>query len=106
MGQRLERIPEPEFDEKGFLRMMTGVGPEEVEELAAQMKISPLTERHWKVIDYVKGYYADHGIGPPVVKIHKATGLHAKEICQLFPCGLVRGAYRLAGLPRPAGCIG
>ena len=41
-----------------------------------------------------------------LVKIHKATGLHAKDICKLFPCGLVRGAYRLAGLPRPAGCIG
>jgi sulfur relay (sulfurtransferase) DsrC/TusE family protein len=44
-------------------------------------------------------------VGPPVVKIGKATGLNAADICRLFPCGVVRGAYRLAGLPRPAGCM-
>ena len=95
----------PEFDEQGFLRMMTGLDPMIVEQLAKDMRLDPLTENHWKVIDFVKGYYQNHGTGPPVVKISKATGLRFQEICDLFPCGLVRGAYRLAGLPRPAGCI-
>lgn len=104
MRQRSE-TSEPEFDEKGFLMMMTGRDPLTVEELAKQMKIGPLSADHWKVIDFVKEYYTNRGIGPPVVKIAKATGLGLNEICHLFPCGLVRGAYRLAGLPRPAGCV-
>ena len=79
---------------------MTGADPVEAEELAEQMNIGPLTDDHWKVIDFVKAYYTDHGIGPPVVRIGKATGLGLQEICHLFPCGLVRGAYRLAGLHR------
>ncbi|MCP5116528.1 MAG: TusE/DsrC/DsvC family sulfur relay protein [bacterium] len=105
MGERLGKPSESEFDEQGFLRMMTGADPVTVEQLAKQIKIGPLTEDHWKVIDFVKVYYEEHGVGPPVVKIGKVTGLHLTEICQLFPCGVVRGAYRLAGLPRPAGCI-
>jgi sulfur relay (sulfurtransferase) DsrC/TusE family protein len=40
-----------------------------------------------------------------VVKIGRATGLSARRICALFPCGIARGAYRLAGLPRPSGCL-
>jgi len=40
-----------------------------------------------------------------VVKIGKTTGMNTQTICDLFPCGVVRGAYRLAGLPRPSGCF-
>ena len=105
MGERLRSSREPEFDEQGFLKMMTGWDPVSVEQLAKQIKIGPLTQEHWKVIDFVKEYYQEHGVGPPVVKIGKVTGLHLNQICKLFPCGVVRGAYRLAGLPRPAGCI-
>ena len=53
----------------------------------------------------VKAYFEKYGTGPPVVKIGKNTGMKAGEICRLFPCGVVRGAYRLAGLPRPPGCF-
>ncbi len=79
---------------------------EKVLELAERNKIGKLTEAHWKVINYVHDYYLKNGTGPPLVKIAKHSGLSSKEICEnLFPCGVVRGAYLLAGLPRPAGCI-
>ncbi len=74
-------------------------------ELAEKNEIGPLTEDHWKVIEYVKSYFEKYGTGPPVVKIGKSTGMNTGEICRLFPCGVVRGAYRLAGLPRPPGCF-
>jgi len=105
MDGQTAKAREPEFDEQGFLRMMTGLDPVTVDRLASEIRIGPLTPDHWKVIDFVKSYYQNRGTGPPVVKIGKATGLGLREICQLFPCGVVRGAYRLAGLPRPAGCI-
>lgn len=38
-------------------------------------------------------------------KVAKHCDLSMDEMCDLFPCGLVRGAYKVAGLPRPPGCI-
>ncbi len=105
MGEQIRPGREPEFDEEGFLKMMAGWDPVLVERLAQEIQIGPLTDDHWKVIEFVKQYYEEHGTGPPVVRIARATGLGLSEICRLFPCGVVRGAYRLAGLPRPAGCI-
>ncbi|MBC8277024.1 MAG: TusE/DsrC/DsvC family sulfur relay protein [FCB group bacterium] len=76
-------------------------------ELARQNYIvdDELTPEHWKVIEYIRQYYGEYCRGPGVMKISKATGFSRKHICELFPCGTVRGAYRLAGLPRPPGCI-
>ncbi len=64
-----------------------------------------LTDEHWKIIDFVRKYYRERGEGPPVVKIGRDLGMKSSKICTLFPCGAARGAYRLAGLPRPAGCV-
>ncbi len=64
-----------------------------------------LSEKHWKVINFVKEYYGMYATGPSMVKVVKNTGLSLDEVCNLFPCGLVKGAYRLAGLPRPPGCV-
>jgi len=75
------------------------------EELAEANDIGPLTDQHWQVIEFVKDYYQTYGRGPAVVRIGKETGLRATTICDLFPCGVVKGAYRLAGLPRPPGCV-
>ena len=105
MSQVRKPATESSFDEDGFLKVMSEWNRSMVEELAAKHDIGPLTDEHWQVIEYVKDYYQTYGTGPPVVKIGKTTGLHAKEICQLFPCGVVKGAYRLAGLPRPPGCV-
>jgi tRNA 2-thiouridine synthesizing protein E len=73
--------------------------------LAELNKLGPLTDEHFRVLEFVREYYLEHGDGPPVVRIAKATGFSSHKICELFPCGIVRGAYRLAGLPRPAGCF-
>ena len=69
MGERTAKSPEPEFDEQGFLKMMAGLDPVVVEKLAEEIRIGPLTAEHWKVIDFVKSYYREHGVGPPVVRI-------------------------------------
>ncbi len=93
------------FDEDGFLKKMATWTRSMAEDLAEKNDIGPLTDEHWSVIEYVKDYYETYGTGPPVVKIGKTTGMSSDKICGLFPCGVVRGAYRLAGLPRPPGCV-
>lgn len=98
--------PEPELDPDGFLKAMADWDRAEAQRLAHEHDIGELTEDHWRVIEYVQNYYKTYGMGPPVVKVHKETGLTSADICRLFPCGMVKGAYRLSGLPRPPGCAG
>ena len=100
-----QRREDEELDDDGFLREMSQWSRDLAHELAKRNDLGPLTEEHWKVIEFVRDYYLKHGSGPPVVKVGKATGLSARTICELFPCGIARGAFRLAGLPRPEGCL-
>jgi TusE/DsrC/DsvC family sulfur relay protein len=92
-------------NEDGFLREMSAWSREIAQDLAQRNDLGPLIEDHWTIIDYVRDYYQRNGIGPSIVKIAKATGFKSGYICHLFPCGVARGAYRLAGLPRPYGCL-
>jgi TusE/DsrC/DsvC family sulfur relay protein len=88
----------------GFLSEISSWNQEVAEELARRNEIWPLTEEHWKVILFLRDYYLKYAQGPVILKISRATGLSVHRICELFPCGMVRGAYRIAGLPRPPGC--
>ncbi len=94
----------PAENEDGFLEEMSNWSREIAKELAKRNDLGPLIEDHWTIIDFVRGYYLKQGVGPSIVRIAKATGFSSGYICHLFPCGVARGAYRLAGLPRPFGC--
>ncbi|MEW6746179.1 MAG: TusE/DsrC/DsvC family sulfur relay protein [Planctomycetota bacterium] len=92
-------------DQEGFMTELAGWTRDLAKELARRSDIPTLTPEHWAVLNFVRTYYLAHGEGPPVARIGRATGLSARRICELFPCGVVKGAYRIAGLPRPAGCV-
>jgi tRNA 2-thiouridine synthesizing protein E len=94
----------PDLGPNGFLKTMADWNRPEAQRLAIEHGVGELTDDHWKVIEFVQTYYRTYGLGPPVVKVHQETGLSSTEICDLFPCGMVKGAYRLSGLPRPPGC--
>jgi tRNA 2-thiouridine synthesizing protein E len=96
---------EDKLDNEGFMEEGSGWSPDVARELAERNDLGPLTHEHWKIIEFVRWYYSRNGEGPPIVKIAKETGLSSRCICTLFPCGVARGAYRLAGLPRPGGCV-
>ena len=64
-----------------------------------------LTEEHWKLIDYIREYYAQFGIAPMIRKMCKDTGFDLKKIYALFPSGPAKGACKLAGLSKPTGCV-
>ncbi len=92
-------------DPDGFLIEMSTWSREIAEELARKNDLGPLGEDHWRIIEYVKDYFLENHVGPPIVKIARNTGFTSGRICELFPCGVAKGAYRLAGLPRPTGCL-
>lgn len=95
------------MDDDGFMIREKQWTKELAEFLARENFIvkDKLTDDHWKVIEFIRKYYLNCDVGPSIVKIGRATGLSPRRICELFPCGVARGAYRLAGLPKPHGCI-
>jgi TusE/DsrC/DsvC family sulfur relay protein len=95
-----------EVNEEGFLARPE-VWDDEIARLLARVQegVQELSDEHWAVIRYIRGFYEEHGLAPLIRKICKATGLTLKRIFELFPSGPAKGACKVAGLPSPDGCI-
>jgi tRNA 2-thiouridine synthesizing protein E len=74
-------------------------------EMAAADGIGELTDRHWQVIHFMRQEYAEKGTGPTVRVLGKTSGVSIKELYQLFPKGPAKVAAKIAGIPKPRGCI-
>lgn len=95
-----------EVDEDGFIAD-PAIWNEDLARFIAKTAedIPELTEEHWKVIHYLNKYYKDFGIAPMIRKLCKDTGFDLKKIYELFPSGPAKGACKIAGLPKPTGCV-
>lgn len=96
---------EIEVDEDGFIQDPSKWNEAVAKALAETEGISELTEDHWKVINYLRQYYQQFGIAPMIRKLCKETGFTLKQIYDLFPSGPAKGACKIAGLPKPTGCV-
>lgn len=80
-----------------------------IEEMAPQIAkaegIDHLTDRHWQVIRFMRHEYEAKGTGPTVRVLGKTSGVSIKELYQLFPKGPAKVAAKIAGIPKPRGCI-
>jgi len=94
-----------ELDEDGFLVVLDQWNEDVARYLAKEEGVEELNEDHWKIINYLKGYFAEYGIAPMVRKMTKESGYSLKEIYDLFPSGPAKGACKVAGLPKPTGCV-
>ena len=74
-------------------------------ERAREDGISELTPMHWQVLDFMRSEYFAKGTGPTVRMLGKTSGVSVKDLYQLFPKGPAKTAARLAGIPKPKGCI-
>ncbi|MFZ1321633.1 MAG: TusE/DsrC/DsvC family sulfur relay protein [Ignavibacteria bacterium] len=74
-------------------------------EIAKIEGIPELTERHWMVIDFMRNEYIEKGDGPTVRRLTKESGVPIKELYALFPKGPAKKAARIAGIPKPKGCV-
>ncbi len=94
-----------EVDEEGFLRN-PDLWTDEVAMLFARADgVEELNEDHWQIIRYLRNYYIRNGIAPMIRKLCKDTGFNLKRIYELFPAGPAKGACKVAGLPKPTGCV-
>lgn len=94
-----------ELDEEGFLTDSSRWTPELAEQLARESGITVLTPRHWTVISFCRENAAKEGTPPGLRRIAKQSGVETKELYQLFPKGPGKLAARIAGLPKPQGCV-
>jgi len=94
-----------EVDEDGFIQQPDTWTQELAFAIARTEEVPELTEDHWKVINYLRSYYQEFGIAPMIRKLCKETGFKLKYIYELFPSGPAKGACKIAGLPKPTGCV-
>lgn len=94
-----------DVDEDGFLENPEVWDQNVATDFAKAEDINLLTEEHWKVIQYLRDYYLKFGVAPMVRKVCKETGFKLNYIYELFPSGPAKGACKLAGLPKPTGCV-
>ncbi|MCG2580008.1 MAG: TusE/DsrC/DsvC family sulfur relay protein [Marinobacter sp.] len=97
---------------EGFLEDASAWTTEVAREIASEDAID-LSENHWEIIMFLRGFYKEHEISPPsnrlFVKAVKEAFGEAKGnsiyLMQLFPGTPAKTACRIAGLPRPTNCL-
>lgn len=94
-----------EFDKDGFM-LDPAVWDEKVATLiVGEEGIDAMSELHWKIVNYIRNYWKEHDLAPPVRMICKECGASVRDIYKLFTTGPARGECRIAGLPKPDGCV-
>jgi dissimilatory sulfite reductase related protein len=74
-------------------------------QIAHDVGIDALTDRHWQVITHMRKEFAEKGTGPTVRALGRTSGVSIKELYLLFPKGPAKLAAKIAGIPKPRGCI-
>jgi TusE/DsrC/DsvC family sulfur relay protein len=100
-----------EVDEEGYLNDYEEWSPQVAETLARLDRIG-LTDPHWEVIRFLREYYAEYRVAPAVRVLTKAVGRklgadkgNSQYLYELFPSAPAKQACKIAGLPKPTGCI-
>jgi len=94
-----------EVDTEGYLENAAQWNEDVAKEIAKEEGLAELNEQHWKVINFMHKEYDEKGTGPSIRKLTKESGVSTKELYQLFPKGPAKKAARIAGIPKPKGCI-
>ena len=100
-----------EVDEEGYL-LNLNEWTEDAAKILAESENLELTDNHWEVIHFLREYYNEFQIAPAVRVLTKAIGKklgkekgNSKYLYELFPYGPAKQACKVAGLPKPTGCI-
>jgi tRNA 2-thiouridine synthesizing protein E len=100
-----------ETDEEGYL-VNRDDWSEEVAHALAEAEGLDMSENHWEVVNFLREYYDEYQIAPAVRVLTKAIGKklgkdkgNSKYLYELFPYGPAKQACKVAGLPKPTGCV-
>mgnify|MGYP001609417960 CR=1 FL=1 len=100
-----------ETDEEGYLANLSDWS-EDVARFLAQQENVELSPNHWEVVNFLREYYSEYQIAPAIRVLTKAIGKklgadkgNNKYLYELFPYGPAKQACKIAGLPKPTGCV-
>ena len=100
-----------ETDEEGYLVNLSDWTEEIAGEIAKAENVE-MTPNHWEVVNFLRQYYDEYQIAPAVRVLTKAIGKqlgeekgNSKYLYELFPYGPAKQACKIAGLPKPTGCV-
>jgi len=94
-----------ELDDDGNLVNQNDWDENVAKAIGIEEGLENLTDRHWLVINYMRKEFQLKGDAPSIRKLTKESGVDTKELYSLFPKGPAKKAARIAGLPKPKGCI-
>lgn len=94
-----------EVDGDGFLSNPELWNEETAKLFAKYDGIAEMNEKHWAIVRFIRKNFEEKGNAPMVRSICQETNIKLREIYELFPLGPARGACRVAGLPKPDGCV-
>ena len=100
-----------EADEEGYITDIGLWNPELAALIAARENVE-MGDDAWEVVNFLRDYYEEYQIAPAVrvltKAIKKSLGAEkgtSKYLYVLFPYGPAKQACKIAGLPKPTGCI-
>lgn len=87
-----------ELDDNGFLKDPSTWDEEFATQIAKEIGIGVLTEKHWEIINYLREVFIREGSPPPFYRACRDNSLPLHKLRQLFPRGYQRGACLVAGI--------
>jgi len=100
-----------ETDDDGYLVDLNEWN-EDVAKYIAELEGVDLTEQHWEVINFLRNYYNEYNIAPAIkILIKEMKKMFGPEkgnsayLYDLYPAGPALQACKIAGLPKPTGCV-
>jgi tRNA 2-thiouridine synthesizing protein E len=98
-------------DEEGYLTDLSQWNAELALLIAEDEKVK-MTDEHWEVVNFLREYYDEYQIAPAIRVLTKALKKRMGEekssnkyLYELFPYGPAKQACKIAGLPKPTGCV-
>ncbi|MBL8613817.1 MAG: TusE/DsrC/DsvC family sulfur relay protein [Myxococcales bacterium] len=64
-----------------------------------------MAEAQWTVVRFARADFEQTGVSPNIRRITQGTQLATKDLYALFPKAPARTVAKIAGIPKPAGCI-
>jgi TusE/DsrC/DsvC family sulfur relay protein len=97
---------ELDTDDQGYL--LEADFSEDVVRVIAAAEGITLTDDHWKVVNYLRDEFREHGHTPNFRNMLKGLGdiipgVDSKALYDLFPTGPAKQGAKVAGLPQPLG---
>jgi len=102
---------EIEADEEGYLTDLSQWNPELALQIAKSENLDMNDER-WEVVNFLRTYYDEYQVAPAIRVLTKALSKtmgpekgNNEYLYELFPYGPAKQACKIAGLPKPTGCV-